>query len=60
MSVGPKFDCGPGMGLLPPVDTHFKLYNSYSSFTDTHQLANTSDNPPVAVPSMISTTAHTG
>ena len=58
MSVGPKSDCGPGMGPLPPVATRFKLYNT--SFSDTYQLVNTSENPPVAVPSMISTTAHTG
>ena len=55
-----QIDCGPSMGLFSPVAPRFKLYTLYSSFTDTHQLANTSDNPPVAVPSLISTTAHMG
>ena len=57
--IGPKFDCGPCMGLFSPVAPRFKLYTSYSSSTYIHQLANT-DNPPVAVPSLISTTAHIG
>ena len=56
-----KFDCGPGMGLshLLTLVSNYAIHMAALQIY-IHQLANTSDNPPLAVPSLISTTAHTG